>query len=259
MKRISFFLMVSFFAFSCNESKKELPKNADLLADNLAGKVEQTTETTFKTDSTGKVGEQDSCCVVTTRYDEKGYGISSASDNKAGTEKYVTEYTHYDNGAMKNIKTTKNGSPFSSVSIQIDSAGKYTGAQSYDSTNKMDFYYTDLITNDYGQLTGLKEMKPDSTLKMTMASDYDKQYFKGTTQKDSSGKEIFSSKITLDDKNNMIERSTKSVTKDSTINKTVKYRYDSYDDTSNWTQRTQTDENGKPVKIIKRTITYYKE
>jgi hypothetical protein len=30
------------------------------------------------------------------------------------------------------------------------------------------------------------------------------------------------------------------------------------DGTGNWTERTQTDENGKPVKITKREITYYK-
>jgi hypothetical protein len=51
----------------------------------------------------------------------------------------------------------------------------------------------------------------------------------------------------------------KTTTKDSTTNKITKYRYDSYDDKGNWTQRTETDENGKPVKIVKRTITYYKE
>ena len=67
-----------------------------------------------------------------------------------------------------------------------------------------------------------------------------------------SGKETYSSKIKLDDKNNVIENATKEVTKDSTTNKTTKYRYDSYDDTGNWTQRTEMDENGKPVKIVKK-------
>lgn len=39
----------------------------------------------------------------------------------------------------------------------------------------------------------------------------------------------------------------------------MKYKYDSFDDKGNWTQRTQSDENGKPEKITKREITYYKD
>ena len=65
-------------------------------------------------------------------------------------------------------------------------------------------------------------------------------------------------RITLDNKNNVIENATKEITKDSTTNKTMKYRYDSFDDNGNWAQRTEMDEKGKPVKIVKRTITYYK-
>lgn len=260
MKKFSFLLMATVIVFSCNQSKKqEGLNNADVLADNLKGKVEQTIDTNYKTDSKGKVGEQDSCCVVTQKYDENGYAASYVSVNRAGTEKNETMYTHYDNGSVKAITSTKNGKPVSSISIQIDKDGKYSGAQSFDSTNKMDSYYSDLAQNDYGQLTSFKQYKPDSTLKMSMTSTFDKQLFTGNSVKDSSGKETYSSKIKLDDKNNVIENATKEVTKDSTTNKTTKYRYDSYDDTGNWTQRTEMDENGKPVKIERRTITYYKE
>jgi hypothetical protein len=136
--------------------------------------------------------------------------------------------------------------------------GNYSGARSFDSTGKMDSYYTDLTSNDYGQLTSFRQFKPDSILKMSVTSTYAKQLFTGNSVKDSSGKETYSSKITLDDKNNVIENTTKEVTKDSTINKTIKYHYDIFDDKGNWTQRTEMDENGKPVQIDKRTITYYK-
>jgi len=224
----------------------------------LSGKVEQTTETTFKTDSTEKTGEQDSCCVIEQRYDEKGYGTTYISINKAGTEKEESIVAHDDKGLFKSQKTTKNGKPVSMISVQFKD-GKYYTAQSFDSTNKMDFYYTDLTTNDYDRLTGFKQYKPDSTLKMSMTNTYDKQLFKGQTAKDSAGKETYSSSLKLDDKNNLIETTTKEVTKDSTINKTTSYRYDSFDDKKNWTQRTEMDEKRKPVKITKRTIIYYKE
>ena len=251
--------MASVIVFSCNQSKKEISKNADMLADNLKGKAEQTIDSTYKADSTGKIGEQDSCCVVTQKYDENGYATENISDNKKGTENYKTTFTHDDNGNIKSVKTTKNGKPLSSISIQLDKDGKYSDAQSFDSTNKMDFYYTDLTQNDYGQITSFKQFKPDSTLKMSVASTFEKQLFTGNSVKDSSGKETYSSKIKLDDKNNVGENATKEVTKDSTTNKTIKYQYDTFDDKGNWTQRTEMDEKGKPVKIVKRTITYYKE
>ena len=259
MKKIVFLLTASLIAFSCADSKKGAPKNTDLLVDNLSGKVEQTSEITYTTDSTGKTLEQDSCCVVTTRYDEKGYGSSYMSENKAGTDKQQTIYSHDDKGSVTSLKSTKNGKPLSMISIRFDKDGKYSGAQSYDSTNKMDSYYTDIQSNEYGQLTSFKQYNPDSTLKMSMTSTFDKQFFTGNTIKDSSGKETYSSKVKLDERNNLIERTTKTVTKDSTINKTARFRYDSFDDKKNWTQRTEMDEKGQPVKITKRTIIYYKE
>jgi hypothetical protein len=258
MKKI-YFLLIAALVLSCNESKKqEPPKNTDWLADNLSGKVEQTTATTYKVDSTGKIGEQDSCCVVSTKYDEKGYSSAYSSVNKAGTEKNESTFTHDENGLFTGQTSTKNGKPSSSLKVQSKD-GKFSDAQSFDSTNKMDFYFTDITSNDYGHVTAFKQFKPDSTLKMTVTISYDRQFYKGEVVTDSVGKETYSANETLDDKNNVIESMEKITTKDSTTNKITKYRYDSYDDKGNWTQRTETDENGKPIKIIKRTITYYKE
>ena len=256
MKKLSLLLIASVIGFSCSESKQALPKNTDLLGDNLLGKVEQTTETTYKTDSMGKMGAQDSCCVVSTKYDEKGYSSGYTSNTKAGTDNGETVFSHDDKGLFTGQKTTKNGKPIGSLSVQIEN-GKYAGAQSFDSTNKMDFYFIDITTNDYDRLTGYKQYKADSIFKMSMTNTYDKQYLKGQSAKDSAGKETYSSTLKLDDKNNLIEITTKEVTRDSTITKTTKYRYDSFDDKGNWTQRTEMDENGKPVKIVKRTVTYY--
>ena len=258
MKKFSFVVVASLTVFSCGESKQAVPKNSDWLADNLSGKVEQTTDSTYKADSTGKMGELDSCCVVSTKYDEKGYASGYTSTDVAGTDKQEGTFTHDEKGLFTGQKFTKNGKPLSSLAVQNDN-GKYSGAQSFDSANKMDFYYTDITSNDYGRVTAFKQFKPDSTLKLTMTFTYDKQFFKGQVTKDSVGKETYSSSQTLDDKNNVIESTTKEVTKDSTTNKTTKFRYDSFDDKGNWTQRTEMDEKGKPVKIVKRTVAYYKE
>ncbi|MEP6951858.1 MAG: hypothetical protein ABI863_21390 [Ginsengibacter sp.] len=257
MKKFSFLVLVSVIAFSCSETKKEMPKNTDLPSDNLLGKVEQTTEITYKTDSTGKAGEQDSCCVIALKYDEKGYASVSNSNNKAGTDNEENVYSHNDSGSFTGQKTTKNGKPLSSLTVQLDN-GKPL-AKEFDSANKMTFYYTDIILNESERLMGFKQYKPDSTLKMSLSNTYDKQFLTGTIVKDSVGKETYSSDLKRDDKNNIIENLEKTVTKDSTTNKTTKYRYDSSDDKGNWTQRTEMNEKGKPVKITKRAITYYKE
>ncbi len=259
MKKIIFLSLIIAFSFSCNQKKQEYAKNADVLSDNLNGNVQQTVATDYKADSTGKMGEQDSCCVVTTKYDEKGYITEFDNNDKSGANKEIETFTHYDNGAMKDLKNTKNGNPVSSITVLTDSVGNYTMAKEYDSANKLKFYYTDISQNEYGQLTGMKKYNADSSLSGSMVSNFNKSIFTGNEGKDSVGKVIFSSSVKLDDKNNVVERDSKNVMKDSTVNKVVKYKYDSSDGQGNWTQRTELDENGKPVKITKREITYYKK
>ncbi|MEO9099096.1 MAG: hypothetical protein ABI267_02155, partial [Ginsengibacter sp.] len=188
-----------------------------------------------------------------------GYLSEYDNDDKDGKNKEIATYSHYDNGAMKDVKDAKNGKAVSSVTILTDSAGKYTMAKDYDSANKLKFYYTDISQNEYGQLTGMKKYNADSSLSGSMVSNFNNSIFTGNEAKDSVGKVVFSSTIKLDDKNNMVENDSKSVIKDSTVSKTTKYKYDSLDDQGNWIQRTEVDENGKPVKIIKREITYYKK
>ena len=263
MKKISFLLVASVFVISCNESKKETAKNTDWMADNLSGKVEQATDSTFKTDSTGKPGELDSCCVSSTKYDEQGYSSGYTSVDKAGTDNEEGTFTHDEKGLFTGQKFTKNGKTTGSLTVE-NKDGAYTGAQSFDSTGKMNFYYTDITANDYGRITGFKQYKPDSTLKSSMSFNYNNQFLKDQSAKDSAGKETSTYAQTFDEKNNVIESTykeikTDSTKKDTTITTITKYRYDAFDDKGNWTQRTEMDKDGKPVKVVKRTITYYKE
>ena len=109
--------------------------------------------------------------------------------------------------------------------------------------------------NDHGQVVSAKGHHPDSSLKMTFQNNFDSIYYIGGENKDSVGKVTFSSTIKLDDKRNPVQTDETTVTKDSTTKKSITYAYDTWDDNGNWTQQTAT-ENGKPKKIIKRTITY---
>jgi len=260
MKQIILLSAIIIAAFSCNQKQtKEYAKNADVLADNLKGNVKQTVTTDYKVDSSGKIGEQDSCCVLTTKYDEKGYTTEYENDDKSGKNKEMTTVTHDENGNAKDIKNTKNGNQVSSITVMSDSAGKYLQAKEYDSANHLKFYYTDFSQNEYGQLTGMKRYHADSSLNETIASNYNNSILRGQEVKDSVGKVIYSSNSKFDDKNHVIEFESKNVNKDSTVNTFIKYKYSGFDGQDNWIERTEFDKNGKPVKITKREITYYKE
>lgn len=259
MKKIVMTLCAGLFLMACNEKKQEAeaPKNTDLIGQNLKGKVKQTEETPYQVDSTGKIGAMDSCCIEVQEFDEKGYNSSTISRNSLGKITSETTITHYDGGQVKEFVNMADGKKKSSFSIQIDKDGKYSGAQSYDSTGKMDGYYTDLKENEYGAVLEGKQYKPDSTLKSSFISVYDKAIFISGTNTDSSGKEVNTAKIKLNDKRDVIERTNTDVGKDSTTTKVTVYKYDSYDEQDNWTQRTSYDDKGKATKIVKRTITYY--
>ena len=260
MKRIILLSAIILAAFSCNQKHaKEYAKNADVLADNLKGNVQQTVATDYKADSSGKIGEQDSCCVLTTKYDEKGYASEYESDDKSGKNKEMTTVTHDENGNAKDIKNTKNGNTVSSIAVISDSAGKYSQAMEYDSANHLKFYYTDISQNEYDLITNMKKYNADSSLSETIASNYNNSILAGQEVKDSVGKVIYSSNAKFDDKNHAIEFESKNVNKDSTVNTFIKYKYNGFDGEDNWIERTEFDKNGKPVKITKREITYYKE
>ena len=100
----------------------------------------------------------------------------------------------------------------------------------------------------------------DNTLKGSFVNSYDNNgHFTGGSGKDSTGKENFHSTVKLNDKGDAVETTTTTTTKDSSKTETVTYKYDSYDEKGNWTQRTTYNDKGKPTKIVKHTITYYKD
>lgn len=266
MKKISIVFMAVFFAISCNEKKDAVTTTPDRVMDNLKGDVHQAIETPYKTDSTGKVGEMDSCCVSVTTYDSAGYFSKYTSKDSKGVVGFEQNISRYENGLFKEITMTDKGKPTGRITIQLDKDGKkYSTAQEYDSVGKVASFYKDFSQNEYNQLTGMKQYKPDSTLKSSQETKYDKYIFLESISRDSAGKEVSKSTVKLDDKNNQIENTTvntmksPATQKDSTTTKVTKYKYDSYDDQGNWTQRTEWDDKGKAVKVVKREITYYKK
>lgn len=265
MKKISILVIAALIIFSCNEKKETAKTNTDWVADNLKGEVQKIVETPYKADSTGKIGEMDSCCIDVIEYDSAGNITKITSKDSKGNVTREETFAKYPNGLFKEIVTSEKGKVTNRISVQIDSSGKYTVAEEYDSAGKLTSFYKEITQNDYNQLTSMKQYKPDSTLKSSFVTDYDKQIFKGQVSKDSSGKEVSKSSAKVDEKGNQVEFTRTSTMKDtktgkdSTTTKVTKYKYDSYDEQGNWTQRTEMDEKGKLVKVVKREITYYKK
>lgn len=260
MRKVILILSAAIFIVACKDKEPaEGPKNTDLHAQNLKGNVQVVEETPYKVDSSGKMGAMDTCCIYITEYNEAGYNLKGVTKNSAGVIKSQTSYTQYEGGQAKEMITMADGKKQNSFSIQIDKDGKYSGGQSFDSTGKMDSYYTDLKEDEYGSVTDGVQHKADSTVKASFHSEYVKGLFVGGSTTDSSGKVVNTTKLTLNDKGDVIASTTTNVTKDSTTTKVVTYKYDSYDEQGNWTQRTAFDEKGKATGIIKRTITYYKK
>jgi len=259
MKLFTILTCIAFTAFSCtqkpssSEEKTHRPA-PDAIAENVKGMVQQIVTETYLVDSTtGKMGKLES--KSTEIFDDNGYTTSYSNHTSNDGATMVTKYDRDSNGYVTGIVTTKNDKPSSSMKITVDSVGKYASAISYDSTGKLDVYYDKIGTNDFGEVTSATGHHPDSTIKMSFTNNFDSVYYIGGESKDSLGKTTYSAVLKLDEKKNAVQMDETNVKKDSTTKTTTAYAYDKWDDKENWTQQSTT-ENGKPKKIIVRTIAY---
>jgi len=252
------------FIVSCNQKQPvadAFRAPSDWAGENLKGNPTQVETDTYKIDSTGKTGPLDEKNIE--KYDSSGYTVSSVTMNGKDSVKSQSSFMHGADGFMTSMETTgaKNEKK-SSLTIQYDGPGKYSGAKSYDSTGKMDVYYKDITSNSLGMVTGGKGYHPDSTLKMSFVNEFDSVYYIGGNSKDSVGKTTYSGKQTLNDKKDVVKSEEMTVTtdpktkKDSTKTTITTYTYDGWDSHGNWTQQTSINEKGKPTKIVKRIIVY---
>jgi len=257
--RLLIFAGIALIVISCN-SKPSSEANSnkpvsDASAENLKGKVQQVETNTYLVDSaTGQKGKLESKSIE--KYDDNGYEVYYSSFTPKDSVTMVTTYEHDSNGYVTAITTTKNGKPSSSMKITVDSMGKYTSAVSYDSTGKEDTYYDSIASNNYGEVLSAHGHHSDSSLKMSFTNNFDSIYYVGGDSKDSVGKLTYSSTIKLNDKKDPQQMDETTVTKkDSTTKKNTVYTYNTSDNNGNWILQTIA-EDGKPKKIVERTITY---
>lgn len=261
MKHFFILLSSSFTILSCNNTANvksaEAATNTDLIQQNLKGKVQRIEETSFTVDSTG-TNKQDSIINISD-FDEKGYQPSFSTKDLTGKTHTSQTIKHDDKGTFLEIVSTKDGKPDFKLETEVDKDGKYTGGKRYDSTEKQDGYFTDLMTNENGVVYAGKYHKMNGEIFSTWNAVYKGPLYLAGSSMDSMGKVNYTDTVKLNDKGDAIEDVT--TTKRGADVKTEKtsFKYDSYDDKGNWTQRTTYNEKGKPTKITKRTITYYKD
>lgn len=247
--------------FSCNSSTDEPGKSSvmsDLASEHLNGAITSYEETSYTPDSTGNIGEMDSCCVVTTHYNENGNAFKTVSKDSKGVEKEETTFERHPNGLWKSATTLKDGKSNTTFDTKMED-GKYTLAIGYDSTGKMETYYTGITQNDAGQVLTWKRYDKDSVFREEGEAKYENNLQTSFTGKDSVGKVKNTFTATYNDKGEQTETSNTNITKDSTTTKVTKFTYDSHDESGNWTQRTTLDDKGKATKVVKRTYMYAKK
>ena len=263
MKKISILLAGILILAACNSGgKKDAGTKmamSDIAGDNLKGDISSIEESPYKTDSAGKIGEMDSCCINITEYDANGNSSKSVSKDSKGTLSSESVFTRHPNGLFKSVANTAKGKSTGGFNTEVDEKGNYTLAQAIDSNGKNDIYYTNITQNDLGQVTGWKQYDKDSVFRQEGEAKFDKNLQMSFTLKDSTGKVKSTSSSKYNDKGEQVESSNTNITKDTTTNTVTKYTYETHDDMGNWTQRTTWNDKGKATAIAKRTYTYRKK
>lgn len=244
-------------ACNSNTEQAEAPKNTDLITQNLKGKVETLEERTINFDSTGAM--KGDSTLGTTSIDARGYTTHYIRKDSAGNITLDQTITRNPNGTVSEVKNMKDGKQLMRITIESDSAGNYTTAKTYDSTDTQDSYYTDLKSDEYGNVYAGKQYFMDGRIKATFDMKYEGPAFVGGVATDSTGKTSYQGTVTLNDKGDPASEHTTTLEKDSTVTRDITYKYENLDAQGNWTQRTTYDDKGKPTTVVKRTITYYKE
>jgi len=258
MKKI--FTAVAMLLLACNQpTEKKFLQMPDLEQQNLKGNITRIETTTYTVDSTGKMGAMDTCCNYVDEFD--GNGFSSRYESKDSKGKVTSEqlYTHSDDGLFTGMTTMANNKTASSMTVEIDKDRKYSVAKMLDSTGKTTSYYDSITTNEFGQITGGTEHRPDGSFKGSFVNTYQSHFFVGSESKDSTGKVAYRSSVKLNDKNDQEQLTETNFGKDSATTTLTAYKYSDWDDHGNWLQQTTYNEKGKATKIIRRTITYAAE
>jgi hypothetical protein len=255
-------ILAAIFMLACNDEKSDEPGKksqfSDLAAANLKGDISSIEETPFKSDSTGKVGDMDSCCISVSEYNENGNNVKTISKDSMGKITRESVITHHPNGLFKSARDTEDGKNKGGFETRVDDKGNYTWAGEIDSNGKDGIYYLSITQNEAGEVTGWKQYDKDSVFRQSGEIIFDGHKFMSSTIKDSLGNVKNTTKAAYNDKGEQTEITNTDVLKGNTVTVT-KYTYETHDEMGNWTQRTTWNDKGKATGVVKRVITFRKK
>lgn len=265
MKQVFLLLCGATLLTACNNSMTKakttgngdsaMAMNTDWLQQNLKANVKNIAESSVAVDNSGK--EKPDSLTAYTDFDDKGYQTLSQTKNKEGKVTSEDFISRRPDGVVTEFGTKKNGKMVSRVVTELDKDGKYVGGQHFDSTGKQDSYYKDLMQNEYSIVYAGKQYGMNNKVRETWNMKYDKNHFLGGKNTDSTGKATYEGTAKVNDKGDISEEDLMYVEKGKTKNEKNSFKYDSYDNKGNWTQRTKYNDKGKPVQITRRSLTYY--
>ena len=249
-------VILAFMACNNQPSQKNITnvQKSDFGFSNLKGKVETIESKTVNFDSTGKAqGDSTQSLGV---YDKDGSIVKETNKDNSGTTT-IHEVAYYTNGFIKEEKTTVNSVVQVRVTIDSFVNGQHVGAKVWDSTGKQ-IGYCDAINNKYGQVTRGRTFYMNGKLQFAWESKFDGPLYIGGSSTDTAGNVVRQSAIKRNDKGDEVEEHYTWFKNGDTTTGTLTYKYDSYDEIDNWTQRS-TYKNGKLISVTKRAFTYYKD
>ncbi|MFM9909737.1 MAG: hypothetical protein ACKVOW_10325 [Chitinophagaceae bacterium] len=221
---------------------------------NIKGNVTKLVTETYNVDSLGELGKLESVTIEI--FDELGYTIIDTTKNFIEKSEVVEFLIFNKNGSLSSSSTYENGKKQSKMLLKYESS-KCIAIEIYDSKDKLESYHNNIQQTEFGLLLSMNSYDKKGKLTMSHKNGYDSIYQISAASKDSSGVLVSEFKINLTENNypeNMLEIS---YYKDSTIKKYLSYKYEIWDKAGNWIQQTIFNDNGKPVKMVKRIFSYH--
>jgi hypothetical protein len=246
------FICASCLLFSCSR-KQSIKYLTDLEQANIKGRVTKLVTETYKFDSLGQIGRLE--FVTIEIFNELGYTITNTAKDFMEKNEVVNFLTYNKNGSLSSLSTFENGKKQSKMLLKYDDS-KCITIKIYDSNDKLENYYDNIKQTEFGLLSSLNSYDTNGKLTMSFVNDYDSIYQIRATTKDSIGMVTAEIKIQLTDKK--YQEKTLEIThfKDSTVEKYLSYKYESWDTTGNWIQQTVFNDKGNAIKMVKRIFSY---
>jgi hypothetical protein len=245
-------LFVICLLISCTR-KQSIKYLTDLEQANIKGNVIKLVTETYNVDSLGQIGKLESFTIEI--FDIHGNTITdTAKDFIEKTE--IVEFLIFNkNGSLSSSSTYENGKKQSKMLLKYNDS-KCIVVEIYDSNDKIVSYYNNIQQTEFGLLLSMNSYDTNGKLTMSYANDYDSIYQISGTAKDSTGMLTSQVKIHLTDKKypeNMLEVN---YFKDSTVKNYLSYKYETWDTKGNWIHQIIFNDNGKPIKKVKRIFSY---